>query len=181
MSNIAGFHLGGPDRVSIAFLESLPHGLYISPLVDNYEKDLHYFIKVNYFQNGAALFGRESHEEMDAFRRIARGRLDSIDNAEIYTILQYFVQRTRNYAHIETLASAKIRRARVSNDIPRHRWCRQKMLKPIDIIDAASKVAWIKTIRHDQYGKQVFGLNWGIPPFYLECKCILEGIIPGLE
>jgi len=54
------------------------------------------------------LFGRESPESLDEFRKLVGGKLESINDRGVQTILRSSVQRIRNYAHINQLAQARI-------------------------------------------------------------------------
>lgn len=66
---------GGADTRSIKMLNSFPHGLFISEFVNNRDEKIHRFLCKNYLENGAALFGRESSDEMNDFRKVVGGAL----------------------------------------------------------------------------------------------------------
>ena len=104
--------LGGPDKVSIEFIGRLDH-FYFSKFADNTREPMRKFFVEQYFENGAALFGRESSEEMAAFRDAAGDRFKNLTNRQTLTVVQTAVQRTRNWAHIGTMAQAKIELAKI--------------------------------------------------------------------
>lgn len=104
--------LGGPDKVSIRFIEELDH-FYFSKFADNTSEPLRKFFIKQYFEDGAALFGRESSEEMAAFRDAAGEKLKNLTDRQTTTIVQTAVQRVRNWAHIGTMDQARIELARL--------------------------------------------------------------------
>lgn len=173
-----GIRLGGPDRVSMRLLEEWPNGLCLSPLIKHPSQNLTDFLIKQYFENGAALFGRESSYEIELVRETVGGAFAGLDVPEITRIVQYYVQRTRNYAHIETLTQGMICKARIvgSGD-----GCVGRDGQIVSIVDAMSWVKWFKTLSYEEYGYRVYGKDQIFPPFDLECTCRLEGVIPGVD
>lgn len=104
--------LGGPDRVSIKFIGKLDH-FYFSKFADNTREPMRKFFVEQYFTNGAALFGRESTDELDDFRKAAGDRFKNLTHRQINTVVQTAVARTRNWAHIGTLDQAEIELAKI--------------------------------------------------------------------
>ena len=104
--------LGGPDRASIKFIGELDH-FYFSKFADNSRAPMRRFFVERYFEDGAALFGRESSEELADFRRASGERFKNLTNRQTLTIVQTAVQRTRNWAHIGSLNQAEIDLARI--------------------------------------------------------------------
>ncbi len=104
--------LGGPDKVSIEFIGRLDH-FYFSKFADNTREPMRKFFVKQYFENGAALFGRETTEEMAAFREASGEKFKNLTNRQTITVVQTAVQRTRNWAHIGTMAQAQIELARL--------------------------------------------------------------------
>ncbi len=107
-----GLRLGGPDRVSIRFIGGLDH-FYFSKFAPNTSRPLRRFFVERYLEDGAALFGRESPEELADFRDAAGERLKNLTDRQTKTIVQTAVQRVRNWAHIGSLAQGEIELARV--------------------------------------------------------------------
>lgn len=104
--------LGGTDRVSIKFIGQLDH-FYFSKFADNTREPMRKFFVKQYFENGAALFGRESSDELAEFRRAAGERFKNLTDRQTLTVVQTAVARTRNWAHIGTMAQAEIELARI--------------------------------------------------------------------
>jgi len=104
--------LGGDDRTSIRFIGDLDH-FYFSKFADNTREPMRKFFVERYFKDGAALFGRESSEELADFRRASGDRFKKLTDRQTLTIVQTAVQRTRNWAHIGTMAQAEIELARI--------------------------------------------------------------------
>ncbi|MEQ1644210.1 MAG: hypothetical protein ABL959_12255 [Pyrinomonadaceae bacterium] len=71
------------------------------------------FFVERYFKDGAALFGRETGEELADFRKAAGDRFKKLTNRQTLTVVQTAVQRTRNWAHIGSLAQAEIAVAKI--------------------------------------------------------------------
>lgn len=104
--------LGGPDRVSIKFIGELDH-FYFSKFGNNTSLPLRRFFVERYFEDGAALFGRESSDELADFRTAAGDKLKNLTDRQTKTIVQTAVQRVRNWAHIGSLNQAEIDIARL--------------------------------------------------------------------
>ncbi|MBK8810700.1 MAG: hypothetical protein IPN69_08205 [Acidobacteria bacterium] len=104
--------LGGPDTRSIRFIGELDH-FYFSKFANNTSEPLRKFFVQRYLENGAALFGRETSEELDDFRRAAGAKLENLSDRQIKTIVQTATARIRNWAHIGSLDQARIKLARV--------------------------------------------------------------------
>lgn len=104
--------LGGPDRASIKFIGKLDH-FYFSKFADNTRAPMRRFFVEQYFENGAALFGRESSQELADFRAASGDRFKNLTDRQTLTIVQTAVQRTRNWAHIGSMDQAGIATARL--------------------------------------------------------------------
>ena len=81
--------------------------------MDNSRKEIGDFLRDEYLEKGAALFGRGTKEELDDFRKAAGGKLDRLNERAVDTIIVSSVQRVRNYAHINSLRQARIELAKV--------------------------------------------------------------------
>lgn len=104
--------LGGADRTSIDFIGRLDH-FYFSKFADNTREPMRKFFVQAYFENGAALFGRETSDEIAAFRKASGDRFKNLTDRQVLTVVQTAVQRTRNWAHIGSLHQAGIEIARL--------------------------------------------------------------------
>lgn len=103
---------GGADTRTIKFFGDVDNW-YFSKFVDNRNTGLREFFKEAYLKNGAALFGRETTEELDDFRRAAGDKLKNINDRAIKAIVQTSTQRARNWGHIGSLSQAKFKLARI--------------------------------------------------------------------
>ena len=177
-----GIKLGGPDRVSIRLLNEWPGGLCFSPQIKNHTRKLTQFLIEQFFENGAGLFGRQSSDRLQDLREAAGGSLDDLDDASIHVIALYYVQRVRNYVHIQSLIEAGIEKARVPPvDHLTPTTCLGHGGRIVDVSYAASCITWFKTLTHPQYGMGVFNKNYDFPPFNIHCTCRLAGIISGID
>lgn len=104
--------LGGPDLRSIEFVGKLDH-FYFSKFADNTSQPLRRFFVERYLENGAALFGRETSDELDDFRKAAGDKLRNLTDRQLKTIVQTAVARVRNWAHVGSLDQAGLKLARV--------------------------------------------------------------------
>lgn len=104
--------LGGPDKRSIKFIGELDH-FYFSKFADNTDKSLRNFFTDQYLENGAALFGRESSDELELFRKAAGDKLKNLTDRQVHAIIHTSVARIRNWAHIGSLHQAGIELARL--------------------------------------------------------------------
>lgn len=103
---------GGADVRSIEFIKNLDH-FYFSKFGNNTSESLRKFFVERYFENGAALFGRESSEELEEFRQAAGEKLKNLTDRQTKVIVQTAVQRVRNWAHVGSLSQARIAKARL--------------------------------------------------------------------
>ncbi|HEX8097604.1 MAG TPA: hypothetical protein VF507_06190 [Pyrinomonadaceae bacterium] len=103
---------GGPDARAVRFFGQLDN-FYFSTFVDNSRAEIKDFLREQYLEKGAALFGRGTKEELDDFRKAAGGKLDKITDFNVETIVQSSVQRVRNYAHVNSLRQARFKLARI--------------------------------------------------------------------
>lgn len=104
--------LGGADTKSIKFIGDLDH-FYFSKFANNTSKPMRSFFVERYFKDGAALFGRETSEELADFRAAAGEKFKNLTDRQTKTIVQTATQRVRNWAHIGSLSQAKIKLARI--------------------------------------------------------------------
>ncbi len=117
------------------------------------------------------MFGRESADELQDVRDWARGSLRDATDAEVYSIVQYFVQRVRNYTHLDSLTSLRLSSAIVDG-------CHAN--RKVNVAAATNRLRWFKTLSLYEYGQWVYGKDHGFPPFGIECTCRMEGIMPGV-
>lgn len=59
------------------------------------------------------MFGRETGETIDDFRRAVGGKLNSLNDYGVRTIITSSVQRIRNYAHIKSLSQGQFKWGRI--------------------------------------------------------------------
>lgn len=140
--------LGGPDDVSIRLVKGWPHGLVYDPAIPPSHKQTADLIQ-EHFTDGSSVF-RDG------------------DN-----VAQYYFVRVKNYAHIETLAAARIRWAESSGECHPYRF--------IQVADALSWVKWFKTLTPKEYVRRVYGRDYGFPPFSILCRCWMAGLIDGVD
>lgn len=79
---------------------------------DDAANPLRKFLREEYLDKGAALFGRETPESLDDFRKAAGGALDRLNDVQVKRIVHGSVQRIRNWAHIGSLHQAGFELAR---------------------------------------------------------------------
>lgn len=103
---------GAPDERASKFFGGLDN-FYFSTFVDNSRDEIKRFLRAEYLDKGAALFGRETPESLDDFRKSAGGKLDNLNDRAVSTIVHSSVQRIRNYAHVNSLRQARIKLAKI--------------------------------------------------------------------
>jgi hypothetical protein len=149
--------LGGPDRKSIAFIGDLDH-FYFSKFANNTSEPLRKFFTDSYFENGAALFGRETSDELEAFRRVAGERFTNLTDRQTKTIVQTAVQRVRNWAHIGSLDQAEIELARIvaTLDARTTELCQELDGKIIRVGVAADAVQRLNQLEPGEFAKELY-------------------------
>lgn len=103
---------GGADTRAISFFNQVDRW-YLSSFVDNRRPELQKFLREEYLEKGAALFGRETTESINDFRVAAGGKLDNLNDYGVRTIITSSVQRIRNYAHINSLRQGRFKWSQV--------------------------------------------------------------------
>lgn len=103
---------GGPDTRAVNFFNKLD-GFYFSSFVDNRSPELHKFIREEYLEKGASLFGRETGDTIDDFRNAVGGKLRNLNDYAIKTIITSSVQRIRSYAHILALGQGRYKLGKI--------------------------------------------------------------------
>ncbi len=174
--------VGGADNVSIKTISGFPQGFFISESVNNHDDRIHQVLIKQNFHNGSSLFHGVSHLNCQELRKVCNGSLDRISDEEIHAIMIYYVQRIRNYGHIESLWRARLKQARIVPMLtPRTGVCEYYEGKVISVEQAYNTIQWFKTLSPEEYGKQIAIKDFSIPPLYFGCRCSLEGVIPGLD
>lgn len=103
--------LGGPDKVSIKFIGELDH-FYFSKFADNTREPMRKFFVERFFGDGALLFDEDS-DAWREFQRAAGDRFKKLGYRQIRTVIETATARTRNWAHIGTMAQAEIELAKL--------------------------------------------------------------------
>jgi hypothetical protein len=112
-SKIPRLKFGAADTRAVRFFNGVDHW-YLSGMVDNRRPALEKFLKDEYVEKGRALFGRGASGEMlDDFRRAAGGKLDSLNDHGVKTIINSSVQRIRSYANINQLRQGRYKWGRI--------------------------------------------------------------------
>lgn len=159
-----GVKLGGADRASISLIRSFLYGLMFSPEVET-TPELTEFLIQRYFENGAALYGRESIEELIELNNVSG--LYSTEVQEIYDLAEYYVHRARLYVRAEGLGNLGFMGKVVSfpgeqlQDHP----CSDHIGRVIDLSAAAEKVNKFRKLPHEDYAGYVFNQDHGFPPY----------------
>lgn len=148
---------GGADKRSMSMLARFEHGFYISDLVGGANPKLAKYIERNYIKQGAALFGRETKEDLQDFRRAAGGLLKDVSDEEVSNILHFAVQRLRNYGHVLGLQAARLKFAKIDNFCGRNpeTICGFLADKLLPIKGAAETVASFTELTPDEYAERV--------------------------
>lgn len=149
--------LGGPDKRSIKFLGDLDH-FYFSKFANNTSEPLRNFFREQYFEQGAALFGRESPESLADFRKAAGDKLKNLTDRQTKTIVQTAVQRVRNWAHLGSLDQAQIEIARIvaTLDSRTTEICRGLNGKLIRVGVAQSAIERLNKLEPGEFAKEVY-------------------------
>ena len=115
-------------------------------------------------------------------REVCDGALDDISDEAIHPLMIFYVQRVRNYIDIERWRKMKLKGARIiPAKIPRTAVCEFYEGKIISVEDAFQAIQKYKTFTPRLYYKEITSSNCLIPPFYYECRCRMEAIIPGVD
>jgi hypothetical protein len=100
---------GGADVRAAEFLSELD-SFYLSKYIDNPDtaKVVMEFLKEQYIEGGASLFGNTDPEELQKFIDLLEQKMIEVDDWQASTIIDTAVQRTRNWAHISQLNDGAI-------------------------------------------------------------------------
>lgn len=206
--------LGGADVRSIDFIKDLDH-FYFSKFANNTSESLRKFFVERYFEDGAALFGRESSDELDDFRKAASERVKNLTDRQIKGIVQTSVQRVRNWSHIGSLSQARIEKARIvaTLDSRTTEICKELNGKIVRVGVAQTTIERLNQLQPGEFAKELYesGIGKaiskepvatikkflekdgktvgddlvktgrGFPPFHVNCRTRLEGLIEGID
>ncbi len=98
---------GGADVRAVDFLTKLD-SLYISKYIQNPDavNVVTEFLKEQYLEGGAGLFGRTAPETLQGFRDLFSQKLSDLEDWQLRRITDTAVQRVRNWAHVSQLNDA---------------------------------------------------------------------------
>lgn len=148
---------GGPDTRAIRFFGKFD-GFYFSKYVNNSDDQIRGFLREQYLEKGAALFGRGTPEELDDFRQAANGLLDQVNDRGVETIIRSGVQRIRNYGHINALRQARFKLMKIVAIIDRATSpiCRYLDGKMIRVKAAAETVERLSKMEPGEYANELY-------------------------
>ena len=159
-----------------------PNGLFICPLVNNYDRRLHEFLWLRNFEQGSSLFHGESEIDIQNFRNLNENHLAETSNSVIHRIFIHWVQRVRNFQHLLTLAAAEIENAKTPQaDYLTDTNCIAHAGRLINVNESMKRLSWIMGLTHEEYEIQAYGIDFGFPPFDLMCSCTMEGVFEGVN
>jgi hypothetical protein len=175
---------GGPDKRAVRFFNSLDN-FYFSTFVDNRREEIKDFLRDEYLEKGAALFGRGTKEELDDFRRAAGGKLDNLNDFSVETIIQSSVQRIRNYGHINSLRQAKFKLAKIVAILDNKcttNICPTLNGKTFRVSEAAGAIDRLTELEPGDYAKELYKSELGKafagdPVAYVEGRVSDDGVI----
>lgn len=152
--------LGGPDTKSIKFVGELDH-FYFSKFANNTSEPMRKFFVERYFKDGAALFGRESSEELADFRAAAGDKLKNLTDRQTKAIVQTSVQRVRNWAHVGSLSQAEFEYAiyRATLDERTTDVCRAINGKRFKVGIAQAAVERLNALEPGEFAKELYESN----------------------
>jgi hypothetical protein len=161
---------GAADKRALNFFDDLDH-FFFSSFMDNSRKDVKTFLREEYLEKGAALFGRQTAESIDDFRKVVGGRLETMADFHVETIIHSSVQRIRNYAHIQSLGQAMFDYARIKailDDKCTTQICPELDGKIIRVKVAVGAVDRLTELEPGEYAKELYkselGKAWSKDP-----------------
>lgn len=179
----SGLKFGGPDTRSIRFFNEVDRW-YLSSFIDNRRQDVHDFIRKEYLERGAALFGRETGEAINDFRELVGGRLANLNDYGVRTIITSSVQRIRNYAHINSLRQARYKYGKIVAILDRKtsEVCRYLDGKYIRVKVAAAAVDRLTKLDPGDYALELYKSELGKayasdPVNYVKDRIGSDGVI----
>lgn len=116
------------------------------------------FFVERYFKDGAALFGRESSDELADFRAAAGDKLKNLTDRQTNAIVRTAVQRTRNWAHVGSLHQAEIKFAKYAAtlDARTTEICKGINGKKIKIGVAQSAIQRLNELEPGEFAKELY-------------------------
>jgi hypothetical protein len=153
---------GAPDTRSLKFFEKLD-SFYFSKFLrnDDAAKPLRKFLADEYISKGAALFGRETPESLDDFRKAAGGALDKLNDKAVYRIAFNSVARIRNWAHVGSLAQAGFELAEYVAVIDKRTTeiCREIDGKRLRVAPAQARIEQLNKLTPGEFALEVYESN----------------------
>ena len=173
----------GPDVRAAKFLGELD-SYYISKFVKNPDAaaSIQNFIKEQYLEGGAGLFGRGAEAQIDSFRDLLGQKLVDLEDWQVRRIADTTVQRARNWAHIAQVQDAGITEIEIYEPTKDCALCAAMDGKIIPVENAYSRMMKQAAMKPEEYEAELkmSPPNLGIvddlvargelPPYHPHCR-----------
>jgi phage gp29-like protein len=150
-SNFKGA-FGGADIRAVNFLGSLDH-FYLSKFIQNPDAQtaLEGFLKKQYLEGGAGLFGRGDPALIKEMQNLLSQNLTDLEGYQINRIVDTGVQRVRNWAHISQMKDAGIAEIEIVEPTMECQFCAEMNGKIIQVNLAFNRMMDQADLTPDEY------------------------------
>lgn len=181
---LVGF--GGPDLRSMNFLSNLDN-FYVSKWIQNPDavSAVKTFLSERYLEGGAGLFGRQTPENIQAFRDLFGQKLADLEDWQVSRIIDTSVTRIQNWAAVEQYHSAGITEIEVYEPTQECEFCRDMNGRVISVETAYQTMMYQAGLTPEQYSAAMASVaptmenadtlvaKGALPPYHPNCHGIV--------
>lgn len=169
---------GGADLRSIDALAGTDNQV-LSKFLKNKgtQSTLSKFLKERYFEQGEAMFGRESGDAIRDLRQQLGGKLKNVTHAELDRIIETSVQRIRNRGQLQQLQTTGALFLQVFEPTRECEFCQAMHLKKIPVKAAVARVGKLDELSEEQFLQQ-FKIDRNKPELVNLERFVAEGFLP---
>ncbi|TAN40789.1 MAG: DUF935 family protein [Nitrospirae bacterium] len=179
---------GGADVRTVDFLTKLD-SYYMSKFIQNPDTvaALNTFIREQFLENGAGLFGNTPNSTIQAFKDLLDQKVGELTDSQVRRIIDTSVTRVSNWAHVSQLNDGGVKRLRIFEPTRDCAFCKEMNGKVIDVSTAYALMQDHINMSPDEYDAQfsapenkptidnIGGLvNRGyLPPYHPHCRGVI--------
>jgi hypothetical protein len=170
------------DERTLAFMDKLDR-FYLSKYIsnDDMKGSVWSYLKDQYLEKGAGLFGRSNIDVINGFRDQFSDKLADLSDAQIQRITDTSVERMRTYAHVEQLQEAGIEYATIVAviDGKTSTICREMNNKQVPVAKLYQTVVKETGMTPEQYSENIktervslsaAEAGIALPPYHPNCR-----------
>jgi len=178
--------MGGPDARAVDFLSQVDN-FYVSKWIQNPDAiaTVKTFLSERYLEHGAGLFGRETPENLQAFRDLFGQKLADLEDWQVGRIIDTSVTRMQNWAAVAQLHEAAVTELEVYEPTQECDFCAQMNGRIISVPLAYQTMMYQTGLTPEEYSAALASVQptvenidtlvakGALPPYHPHCRGIV--------